>query len=417
MVVHKYDVARIAEKIGRSIKYVYDRVKLLQLTKEAQQLFLEDRITAGHAILLARLKPADQKRAIDPDTNEHRPALFQKEHTLFDPGEQAEEPFKLKGKDPWKGLKARSVRELQGWIDEHVRFDAKEPDPILFPETKAELEGAKKIVPITLANYIPEEAREGRTWGPRSWKRADGQPYSDSWGRKQKSKTCEYSVTGFVAVGPGRGDAFPVCVNKDKCAIHWPDQVRAKKRRSAAVAGKPTKTAPSKPAKAKPEKRVIQPYEIEREAADAISEAVVSKAEGLSPDKFLRIFALAYVCNTGMASELKGMPLAKLQARLALELMDQIGEACELAEAFGIDPKPFLAAAKERLTKPKAGTCSECGCTENDACEDGCSWANQEKTLCTSCAPSTGSTEKGRNVRKARKSGSGKPRAKARKKK
>lgn len=52
-----YDVARIAERVGRSVKYIYDRVKLLSLTKQAQDLFLEGKFTAGHAILLARLKP------------------------------------------------------------------------------------------------------------------------------------------------------------------------------------------------------------------------------------------------------------------------------------------------------------------------------------------------------------------------
>ncbi len=44
-----------------------------------------------------------------------------------------------------------------------------------------------------------------------------------------------------------------------------------------------------------------------------------------------------------------------------------------------------------RLDRAKPGvaptipTCSACGCTEEYACEDGCSWANPEKTLCTSC--------------------------------
>jgi ParB/RepB/Spo0J family partition protein len=57
-----YDVARIAERIGKSTKYVYDRVKLLALIPAAQQLFRDGAITAGHAILLARLKPADQAR-------------------------------------------------------------------------------------------------------------------------------------------------------------------------------------------------------------------------------------------------------------------------------------------------------------------------------------------------------------------
>jgi hypothetical protein len=47
---------------------------------------------------------------------------------------------------------------------------------------------------------------------------------------------------------------------------------------------------------------------------------------------------------------------------------------------------------------PRPGTCSACGCTENYACDGGCSWANAEKTLCTKClSPSA----KSRGVRRA----------------
>jgi ParB family chromosome partitioning protein len=63
----KMDVGAIAAKVGRSVAYIYDRVKLCALIPEAQKIFLADKITAGHAILLARLAPEDQKRCIDPD--------------------------------------------------------------------------------------------------------------------------------------------------------------------------------------------------------------------------------------------------------------------------------------------------------------------------------------------------------------
>ncbi len=32
------------------------------------------------------------------------------------------------------------------------------------------------------------------------------------------------------------------------------------------------------------------------------------------------------------------------------------------------------------------GTCSKCGCTDDNACEGGCAWADDEQTLCTACA-------------------------------
>ena len=208
-----YDVGRIAGRLGKSVKYVYDRVKLLQLTKELQRLFLAGKMTAGHAILLARLSPADQTRAIDDESG----GLFEAEHVLWDPD----------GKDDDQ-VKPVSVRELQGWIDQHVRFNAGAADPMLFPETvsavMAAKEGAEKLVPITHEHYIQPEARDGRTFGPRSWKRADG---------RLKAKTCNFSVTGVIVIGPGRGEAFKVCVDKDKCATHWGSEKLERARKAA----------------------------------------------------------------------------------------------------------------------------------------------------------------------------------------
>ena len=221
-----YDVQRIADRIGRSAKYVYDRVKLLALSKEAQQLFREGTITAGHAILLARLSPKDQQRCLGDPKDVERGGLLKYEHTLWDPDHQGRG---LSAQDG--GVKPVSVRELEAWIDEHVRFDAAKADPMLFPETVGTVttakETAEKIVPITHEQYIQPEAREGRTFGPRSWKRADG---------KKGSKPCEHAVTGVLVVGPGRGEAFKVCVDKDKCARHWGAEKREREKRAQQLA-------------------------------------------------------------------------------------------------------------------------------------------------------------------------------------
>lgn len=34
----------------------------------------------------------------------------------------------------------------------------------------------------------------------------------------------------------------------------------------------------------------------------------------------------------------------------------------------------------------RVGTCAACGCTDDHACEGGCSWANNNHTLCSRCA-------------------------------
>ena len=35
----------------------------------------------------------------------------------------------------------------------------------------------------------------------------------------------------------------------------------------------------------------------------------------------------------------------------------------------------------------RKGICFVCGCTHDDACPEGCGWANVKQTLCTACVP------------------------------
>ncbi|MBL8752245.1 MAG: ParB/RepB/Spo0J family partition protein [Planctomycetes bacterium] len=52
---HGYDVAELAAKVGKSTSYVYGRMQLVRLPQEAQQLIDAGRLTAAHALLLARI--------------------------------------------------------------------------------------------------------------------------------------------------------------------------------------------------------------------------------------------------------------------------------------------------------------------------------------------------------------------------
>jgi ParB family transcriptional regulator, chromosome partitioning protein len=218
-----YTLERLADKIGKSHKYIYDRLKLLQLIPEAKTILLTDRMTAGHAILLARLKPDEQKRAIDVDAG----GLFQEEHTLFDEDPDIGAANLPKAEQKFHGYKARSVRELEGWIDEHVRFDRNAPIvQDLFPETAAAVTDAKemklKVIQITHDHYVQPDAKEGNTeriYTERSWKLADGS--------SKEAKTCDKWVTGVIVIGPERGRAMKVCVHKE-CPVHWAKEKKAK---------------------------------------------------------------------------------------------------------------------------------------------------------------------------------------------
>ena len=261
-----YDVAKVAARVGRSVKYVYDRLKLLELTKEAQKLFLDGRFTAAHAILLARLKPEDQKRALEVGRGGHgafaKPGLFQDERGL----PFSEEDEAADAKDPYRLVKAVSVREFEGWIQDKVKFDRNHVDPMLFPETAVTLEKAAdeklKVVLITreyqAGSDVREAAKPERVYGAAGWHRADGQ---------EKSKTCERSRVGLVACGPGQGEAFRICIDKERCAVHWSAwQKNRKKRQAGAAAGDGGGSQAKQEASWKREQEERRQEEVRREA-------------------------------------------------------------------------------------------------------------------------------------------------------
>ena len=64
-------VEGLAAKVGKSVSYIYQRLKLRDLIAPAQKAFLEDEISIGHAIQLARISPADQKEFLEGCLDEY----------------------------------------------------------------------------------------------------------------------------------------------------------------------------------------------------------------------------------------------------------------------------------------------------------------------------------------------------------
>jgi ParB/RepB/Spo0J family partition protein len=60
-----HGVQDIAARLGRSKEYVYQRLKYADLTEEAQRIFLDGKISAAHAVLIARLTPEQQAKALE----------------------------------------------------------------------------------------------------------------------------------------------------------------------------------------------------------------------------------------------------------------------------------------------------------------------------------------------------------------
>ena len=60
-----YDVAALVEKSGKSASHIYARLSLLQLIPAVAEAFVQERITASHANLIAPLPQDHQQTAYD----------------------------------------------------------------------------------------------------------------------------------------------------------------------------------------------------------------------------------------------------------------------------------------------------------------------------------------------------------------
>ena len=247
-----YDVPKLAARVGLSTKYVYDRVKLLQLVPAARQLLESGTITAGHAIILARLSPTDQKRAMGNLKEVVDGGYGSRGDSLLLRADNAAE-----GELPLHDqVRPVTVREFQQAVQDKIRARPESMDPFLFPESVKALEAAKEeklsVIHITREYRVDDDARDEKikTYGAQAWKRADGVA-EEKWGtgRPVRSKPCAWSRYGFVAAGPGQGEVFRVCINKQKCAIHWPEQVKAARAaaKRAAKSGSAEKAGNAKP--------------------------------------------------------------------------------------------------------------------------------------------------------------------------
>jgi hypothetical protein len=271
-----YTPAMIAGRIGHTERYVFDRLRLLDLIPELQQHLADGRIGVEHAEILAKLKPADQKTAAQPE----RGGLFEPDHALkFDEAEPG---------STWR-YKVRSVRQLREYIARHIRFDvthAAATAQLEFGETAQRVAEAqaqpgrgRKVIPITFEHVCPSCAKDDQecTYGATSWKRAEN---------KDRQPTCDHAVLGLVVAGEHYGETLHVCIARDRCTTHWKAEVAAKQKAEKLRAS--GKGAQASKVEKKAEKKTEDKWERERRenaaresAWKAIEESVISRKRSL----------------------------------------------------------------------------------------------------------------------------------------
>ena len=249
-----YTAAMIAQRIGHTEKFVWDRLKLLELIPVVRDLLAMGRIGVEHAEIIAKLKPEEQKRVAGLQNG----GLFEHDGAL-----EFDAP-KL-GTTAHDKVKTVSVRQLRQWIARHIRFDVQQAAaaaPLDFglaaqrvEEAEAQPGRGKKVVPITFEHMCPQGAKaEERTYGASAWKKAEG---------KDGQPTCDHAVLGVVAAGPHYGEAFLVCITRDKCTVHWKAEVAHREKNEKLRASGKGKQA------AKNEQREEQSWEKEQKRREA----------------------------------------------------------------------------------------------------------------------------------------------------
>lgn len=403
----KHSADTIAIRIGMSVAWVWDRLKLNDLVPEAKALLEQERMAVGHAILIARLKPEDQARVIDPGNgrngyNAQRDGLWQ-----YDGGRllDADDAITESRKDKYGDLKPVSIRELDTWIREHVRFDvahAAKAVPLEFEPVAAAVAAAeakpgrgKKVIPITFSYRVADDARDGdqRTYGSESWKRADG---------TEKSKTCEHSVLGVVAAGSRHyGEAFEVCVARDKCPVHFGDVLRQKEQNAKLRESGQTSKAAKNEAAAKDKYQ----QQREQEAAKAkawdalLPRAIAALVEHLKKTPLTAALVQASLYSNDAHKLVGVLKPENFGQVLALNVVFRHGTWSREHFLRAVKPFKFDLKAVERDAAPKAatkpaavvaGTCRHCGCTDGAPCiskgGETCAWVDKTRTLCSNPA-------------------------------
>jgi ParB family chromosome partitioning protein len=249
----KYSIEQIAAKVGKSPAYIASRANLTQLAAPVVEAFYADEIGVGHALLLAKLQPAQQEQAL---TN-----CFREE---------------------WNGGAGRKakrillpVKHLHQWIEHNVLLLLKQAP---FNKRDAQLvpaAGSCADCPKRTGNnkhlFAELSENESQCTDPSCYaskleahvqKQVAAKPelvqISTAYGQRQEGskivnrskyveirpekpespekakwpefKTCKYTTEAIVADGLDKGEVRKVCTQTD-CPIHHP-----KKRPSKADA-------------------------------------------------------------------------------------------------------------------------------------------------------------------------------------
>lgn len=242
----KYTIEQIGAKCGKNPSYVAARLRLTELAAPVAEAFAKDEIGVGHALLLAKLQPAEQQEALT--------ACYQ---------EQYGGPNKTK-------RVLLPVRHLQLWIEHNILLELADApffkeDAALVPEAGSCVECSKRTGQNVLL-FAGIAAQHDSCSDPKCWamkvdahvrqtlaakpkliqiSTAYGSPkdsgtaiprnkYVEIHSEKPTNpkqrewpeyKSCKFTIEAIVTEGNEKGEIRRVCANSD-CPIHHARKAR-----------------------------------------------------------------------------------------------------------------------------------------------------------------------------------------------
>jgi ParB family chromosome partitioning protein len=400
------DVDALAAKVGKSVSYVYQRLKLAELNEPAKKLFLEEKITAGHAILIARLQPEQQKKTLT-----------------------------------WFKRDDFSVRELAHEIDREFHLDLSKA---AFPTDNVEMfpaVGACTTCPKRTGNapQLFEDVEKGDTCTDpacfhgkeRAFVKIQVGTHPDAimltagyvqYGHKPKgstdwhaagSKKCDHTREGVIVESDREeqpiGNVLMVCTKYARCKVHneyyrpssssssSPSDLAGRKKRQAAEQKQELERQANRKALIQLMEKAQKPS---RRELELIAAAAYMGAGDLPNEFFGWKHGLSYVSAPKVIAKLTDLQLGQLLIALAYEGDSYYSEDKTARETlavqcakYKIDRKAILDELVKSHASAKKGTCQYCGCTETKACKvrtipgskatQPCSWIDATKTVCS----------------------------------
>jgi ParB family transcriptional regulator, chromosome partitioning protein len=233
-----YDVATLAEKTGKSDSLIYARLALLQLIPEVAEAFQEERITASHANLIARLPQDSQKEAFTQcwrkDWQDNEPHLLPAKYlsawianNVYLPLDEA--PFDREDNtlNPTAGSCSDCPRRsgyntsLFADVAGDQCLDSTCYHVKLTEHVNREVAARPELVQIETAHRNPKERRPG------TLSRHEYTEISSPEDENEDAEPvtpCESSKTAIVVYGEGAGSTRTVCTDSE-CPVHHPHRV------------------------------------------------------------------------------------------------------------------------------------------------------------------------------------------------